>query len=134
MIDSEHASATIRAFVAPERVDRYLALLKSQRGRAKLRERLAHFGDLDPRHAQLVAAADHSPAGIAELLRHRGAPSECVLLAEDEALNGQRLGLTTALEAVIGRGMGAFVSCIPGRLAYYEGEYARERWLLERAR
>lgn len=132
--NSEHAFALIRAFVVQDRRERYLALLGSARGRAKLRAALAHFRDLDPRFARSLPPPDQTPARIAALLRARGAPDECVLLAEDEALDGERRALDEALRDVIGSGMGAFVSCIPGRLAYYEGEDAGERWLLERAR
>lgn len=56
----------------------------------------------------------------------------CVLLAEDKTLDGRELPLDAAVSAVVGRGMGAFVSCLPGRLAYYEGEAPGERYLLER--
>ena len=62
----------------------------------------------------------------------RGAPAECVLIAEDAALDGRRMPLAEALDAIVGRGMGAFVSCIPGRLAFYEGESVGDRCILER--
>jgi hypothetical protein len=133
MANNDHASATIAAFVAPERRDRYLGLLASARGRAKMRDALAHFRDLDARYARPVAPADQAPGRLAALLRSRGAPADCYLLAEDAALDGLVLPLEEALAAVVGRGMGAFVSCVPGRLAYYEGEDAGERYLLERA-
>lgn len=133
MTDDDHASATIAAFVAPGRRDRYLGLLASERGRARLRAALAHFRDLDARYARAVPPADHTPARLAEVLRGRGAPAACHLLAEDDALDGRTLPLDEALAAVVGRGTGAFVSCIPGRLAYYEGEEAGERYILERA-
>jgi hypothetical protein len=41
--------------------------------------------------------------------------------------------LEETLRVVVGRGMDAFVSSLPGRLAYFEGEEAGERYLLERA-
>jgi hypothetical protein len=133
MADSGHDLATIRAFIASERRDRYVGLLASARGRAKLRAGLAHLRDLDPRFARVVPPAEQTPDSVAAHLRSRGAPAECVLLAEDSALDGQRLPLDEALAAVVGRGMGAFVSCLPGRLAYYEGEEPGERYILERA-
>ena len=133
MTESEHSSAVIRAFIAPERCERYLALLRSSKGRTKLRAQLSHLPDLDRRFARLIPPSEQTPMAVAALLHARGAPSDCVLLAEDPTLDGQRLPLTDALAAVVGRGMGAFVSCIPGRLAFYEGEDAGERYLLERA-
>ena len=133
MTEMEHSSALIRAFIVPERRARLLGLLKSPRGREKLRRSLAHLRDLDPRFCHLVPAAEQTPVAIVALLRAKGAPAECVLLAEDASLDGRRLGLKDALAAVIGRGMGAIVSCLPGRLAYYEAEDRGERYLLERA-
>ena len=55
-----------------------------------------------------------------------------MLLAEDAALDGQELQLEEALRQIVGRGTGTFVSCVPGQLAYFEGEEPRERWLLSR--
>jgi hypothetical protein len=40
--------------------------------------------------------------------------------------------LDVALDAVVGRGMGAFLSCIPGRLAFFEAEGPGERYILDR--
>jgi len=40
--------------------------------------------------------------------------------------------LAEAVEKVLGMGMGTFISCIPGKLAYFEGEDENERLLLER--
>jgi hypothetical protein len=133
MAELEHSSAIVRSFVTPERRERYLGLLSSPRGREKLRHALAHFRDLDPRCARELPKGVHTPAEIAALLRARGAPAECVLLAEDVALDGRRLPLGDALAAVIGRGMGTFISCVPGRLAFYEGEGPGVRYLLEAA-
>jgi hypothetical protein len=89
--------------------------------------------DLDSRFARLIPPSTHTLLDLARLLRSRGAPATCVLLAEDAALDGTELPLDDALEAVVGRGMGAFISCLPGRLAYFEGEEAADRYLLERA-
>ena len=133
MTESEHCSALIRAFIAPERQDRYLNLLTSSRGRHRLRARLAHLPDLDQRFLSSPPSNEHTPSALAALLRARGAPEECVLLAEDASLDGRRLPLTEALQLVVGRGMGAFLSCIPGRLALYEGEGPSQRFILERA-
>ncbi len=40
--------------------------------------------------------------------------------------------LREALEAIIGIGNGAFVSCIPGRLGFYEYESMKSSYLLQR--
>ena len=133
MTDLEHSSAIVRAFIVPERRERYLSLLSSARGREKLRHALAHLRDLDPRCTRELPKGVHTPAQIAALLRAKGAPGECVLLAEDVALDGRRLPLDDALDVVIGRGMGTFISCVPGRLGFYEGEGPGVRYVLETA-
>ena len=126
-----HASALLNAFVRPERRARYLGLLASAKGRAKLRAQLAHFRDLDPRFAAPVPGGQ-GPAAIAALLVDRGAPPVCYVLSEDADLDGREMPLAEGLAAVVGRGMGTFLSCVPGRLAYFEGEDAGERFVLER--
>ena len=40
--------------------------------------------------------------------------------------------LREALDAIIGMGDGAFVSCIPGRLGLYEYESMKSSYLLQR--
>ena len=133
MPELEHSSALIRAFIAPERRERYLALLASRRGRDKLRAALARLHDLDRRCCHDLPKGVHSAQEIGALLKAKGAPDECVLLAEDVALDGQCLPLGEALQTVIGRGMGTFISCLPVRLAFYEGEDLGVRYVLEPA-
>ena len=129
----DHAEAAIRAFAAPERAPRYLALLGSKRGRAKLRADLAHTFHLDPRFATRVPGTEASPAAIGARLRALGAPESCYCLSEDGELDGRDMPLDQALAATIGRGMGTLISCVPGALAYYEAEDVNERFVLRRA-
>ena len=129
---TDHASALLAAFIAPERRDRYLTLLASTKGRVKLRARLAHLRDLDDRYARLVPPSDQHPGAIAALLRAAGAPATCYLLSEAAALDGREMQLEDALEEVVGGGLGTFVSCLPGRLAYFEGEDPGARYVLSR--
>jgi len=129
----DHATALFSTFILPNRQDRYTNLLKSAKGRAKLRSSLAHFQDLDPRHARRIVPSNLANEAIAEQLRKRGAPKECYIVSETAELDGQTLPLEDALDAVVGRGMGTFISCVPGKLAYFEGEEPGERYILERA-
>lgn len=125
--------ALVDAFILPERRARLRALLASAKGRAKLRAWLAHFHDLDPRYAHPLPDDVHTPAEIASLLRSHGAPPMCYVLSEESGIDGRELPLEQALDRVVGLGMGTFFSCVPGRLAYFEGEEPRERYILERA-
>ena len=128
----DHEEAAIRAFAAPARAGRYLALLGSKRGRKKLRVELAHAFQLDPRYATKVPGAETTPAAIGTRLRALGAPESCHCLSEDTKLDGRELPLAEALAATVGRGMGTLISCVPGALAYYEAEDVNERFVLRR--
>jgi hypothetical protein len=129
----DHEQSLIRAFIRPERKIRLLELLKSEKGREKLREGLAHFHDLDPRFAHLVPPSKHRARDIEASLRAKGAPENCYILSESAELDSREMPLGSALAEIVGRGMGAFVSCIPGRLGYFESEEAGQRYILERA-
>lgn len=127
-----HETALIRAFVVPQRRDRLLSFLQSPKTRDKLRRALPHFRALDLRYSYLVPRAEQNPPSIEALLRKKGAPDMCHLVSESPDLDGRDMPLAEALNAVIGSSMGTFVSCIPGRLAYFEFEDVGERYLLER--
>jgi hypothetical protein len=129
---TDRAADLIETFVIRARRDRYLKLLGSARGRDKLRERLAHFADLDPRYATRVQGA-HSASAIAAILHAKGAPSSCYVLSESSRIDNAEVALVEALEKIVGYGVGTFVSCIPSRLAYFEGEEPGERYILERS-
>jgi hypothetical protein len=60
----------------------------------------------------------------------KGAPDTCYVISEDDDLDGKEMPLAEALKTIIGRGIGTFLSCVPGRLAYFEDEECR--WILER--
>ena len=121
----------VRSFILPQRQDRYLELLANPKRRNQITAGLAHFKHLDPRFAFLVPSEHRLAPGLFRLLKSKEAPDHCYLLSEDPDVDGKEMLLVEALNFVIGRGIGTFVSCIPGRLAYFEDE--DQRWILERA-
>jgi hypothetical protein len=104
--------------------------LTSRHGRAKVRSRLAHFADLDSRFARRLK--ENSVDAILDLLYKNGAPKRCYILSESDAIDAKEMELEAALDQIVGRGMGNLVSCVAGKLAYYEGEEPGERYLLRR--
>jgi hypothetical protein len=86
---------------------------------------------LAPRFVRPIVPSKQRASDIAILLRERGAPATCALLSADTDLNGRHMPLDEALRVVVGWCPGTFVSCVPGRLAYFEDEEGR--CLLERA-
>ena len=128
-IQAEHEQRTIKAFVVRGRQERFLSFLSVAKNRKKFTKELPHFRWFDGRFATAVPwkvdpklkVWDRHLQGIANvcrLLRSKGAGPTC----EQSKLDGQELQLESALESVIGSGMGTILSCIPGKLAYFEGE------------
>ncbi len=58
-----------------------------------------------------------------------GAPESCHFIGGEH--DGEDVELLSALKEVVGYGTGTVLSCVPGKLAYFEGEI-RERFLLVR--
>ena len=51
----------------------------------------------------------------------------------DGPLDGLDVPLEDAIAAIVGSGYSALVSCVPGRLAYFEDEGPDQKYILERA-
>jgi len=129
----EQEAATIQAFVVRSKQERFLTFLSNPKNRRKFTRELPHFGWFDPRFASAVPwkvdpalplreRHTHGIAAISRLLRSRGAGQTCWAISEDPNLDARELDLDCALAEVVGRGMGTILSCIPGRLAFFEGE------------
>lgn len=58
-----------------------------------------------------------------------GAPKTCHVIGGEH--DGEDMELLAALKAIVGYGRGTVLSCIPGKLGYFEGEI-QERFLLVR--
>ena len=120
----------VEAFFSPARRSRYVYTLTTKRGRDKLRRELAHFRHLDQRFARPVAKS--SADAIEKVLRENGAPAKCYVFSESDGIDTLEMDLNAALQGVVGQGMGTILVCVPGRLAYYEGEEPGERYILQR--
>jgi hypothetical protein len=127
-----HEEVIIRAFVRSDRRPRYLELIKSAKKRRRFLRALNHVIELDPRYSTRLENNMHTAQQIALLLREKGASDLCYAVSENSELDGRELPLVEALEQVVGFGMGSFLSCVPGRLAYFEGEDPGERYICER--
>ena len=120
----------IRNFIKKERQERLLHLINSKKGRNKLRQRLSHFLEFNERYIHKIPANQQTSDAILKLLINKGATDSCYLISEDPELDGKTLPLNTALDKVVGFGMCTIICCNPNKLAYYEGEEPKERYLL----
>ncbi len=127
-----HEEGLVKAFFVPTKRERYLEMIAKPKKRKKFLLELAHFKALDPRYLISIPPSQQYPEQIALILAQKGAPPLCWVTSEDAELDGKEMPLSQALKQVIGRQMGTFLSCIPGRLAFFEGEEVGARWILER--
>lgn len=120
----------LSAFVAAKKKERWVELAGSPRGREKLRAGLPHFSDWNARSVHRFTADKQTCASVAEALRSNGAPEIAYVVSASRDLDGACLTLDHALRETVGRSNGTVVSCIPGVLAFYEGEMPGERYML----
>ena len=121
----QHETGVVTAFIVRPRRTRCLAFLKNPKRRRDITRELAHFKWIDPRIVRAIPPEKSSPVGIASILRQKGAPESCWLISEDADMDGREFPLTDALKRIVGYGMGTIVSCIPGKLGYFEDEDGR---------
>jgi hypothetical protein len=129
-----HEEALICAFIVPERREQYVRRLSLEERRRIdfIGKHFGHMRDLDPRFARRLGSQEQRDARrVYDLLKEKGAPDTCYVLGESD-YDGQEVGLGEALDDVFGYGVGVFLSCVPGRLAYFQGEKPNERYMLER--
>jgi len=125
-----HEEELIKAFFMPTKRERYLEMIANPKKRKKFLLELAHFKTLDPRYCFAVPKVEHTAEQMEAFLTRKGAPAFCWVTSEDSDLDGKEIPLLEALKKVIGYQMGTFLSCVPGKLAYFEDE--EDRWILER--
>jgi hypothetical protein len=130
---AEHEPATIRAFVVPDKQERFLGFLAKPQTRKKFIKDLNHFRWFDQRFAapvlwkvdpslKLWAGHVQGIANIYRLLQSKGAGQTCWVMSEIKDLDGREVDLEWVLEKVIDRQMGTILSCVPGKPALFAGE------------
>lgn len=127
-----HEEALVKAFMDPRRQERYLEFVSKPKKRDKFLSELGHFKHLNPKYVVSIRPNESDRSGILKLLKGKGAGDRCWVLSENRTIDGHEVDLEDALEITLGRGMGTFLSCLPGRLAYFEDEDVR--CILERVR
>ena len=126
-----HESAFAESFISKARRERALELLASSKNRHKFTSKFDHHGRdyFVPECIRSIEPRYQHPPNIADILRTMGAPETCHVIGGEH--DGKDMELLTALKQIVGYGTGTVLSCIPGKLAYFEGEI-RERFLLVR--
>jgi hypothetical protein len=129
---NDHERGFLEFLAEPSRRRIKTLLELGERRRRDVRSQLDHAVHLDPRFSQHLTGSDAFSAPVEIKLRKLGAPAACYVLAADSRLDAREMPLREALDAIIGMGNGAFVSCIPGRLGFYEYEDMKSSYLLSK--
>ena len=123
-MEANQEEAFVRAFIVPEKRERYLSILANPRHRVKVLKELYHgLGTISARITR-IANRDHYPEPVEKLLRQKGAGSVCYLISPERDLDQQEMPLREMLDKLILQDGVAIACCIPGRLAYYKAELA----------
>ena len=126
-----HETAFVESFIVKTRRERALELLASSKNRHKLTCKFDHHGHdyISPECIRPIEPRYQHTPDIARILRTMGAPKTCHVIGGEH--DGEDMELLAALKAIVGYGRGTVLSCIPGKLGYFEGEI-QERFLLVR--
>jgi hypothetical protein len=127
-----HEEEFVESFVQRARRERVRLGVANPKKRRKFVHEFAHHGTyiLAPECLRSIKPSQQNPDSIFAILRGLGAPDTCHLISEG-SLDGEEMELLSALNEVVGRGMGTVISCLPGQLGYFEGEL-RERYILQK--
>jgi hypothetical protein len=125
----QHELLLIKTFIIKERQERYTNLISTERGRKKFRQYVAHFKDLNLKYCILLPFNFDSQ--IVDLLKAEGAPDLCYIISENSQYDAKYLSLTDSIRELFNSGISYFLSCIPGKLAYYEGEDLNQKFILK---
>jgi hypothetical protein len=128
----DHETAFIKSFVLPDKQSRWLELLSKVKRRHIFLHRLADDRDFDGKFKVELKPSQQNPEDVERILKQCGAPQTCHVISESSEVDGKDLPLRKAIEEVLGYGMGSVISCIPGQLAYYEGEMPSDRFVLKK--
>ena len=127
----QHEELLIKSFVIKERQERYLNLIATEKGRKKFRTYVAHFKDLNITYClPLNKLRTHSE--FLSLLKSEKAFDPCYIISENSNYDMKFLSLLNATQNLFNSGIAYFLSFIPGKLAYYEGEEPDQKFLLRK--
>jgi hypothetical protein len=126
----------IEAFATKDKRQRLLDFFASDKNRWKGLLELQHFHPdiIDSRRAERIPRSESSPDNISRRLKQKGAPAECYVFSNCKELDRRFMPLDDAIRETHGLGIGTVISCIPGELAFFEGELFPDEHILQRTK
>lgn len=125
-----HELGFIKSFIVKEKQERFLLLTKGKKSRNKLRLLLAHKISLNIEKITPLKKEDDNIESIYEKLKNLGSPDNCHLICESIKFDNKNMKLRNAIEELYYTDYGCVISCIPGKLAYFQGEDVFNRAIL----
>lgn len=122
----------VETFVIADKRERYAGFLSSPKRRKKFLNELYHFGDFVPGGKIELRGPTDTADGLLAELRRRGARGDCYVISVDKGLDGSTAPLVDVVPKVFASVEGTLICCVPGKLAYYEGEGPKNRFILAR--
>ena len=122
----------INTFIKKRLKNRYLDLLQNDTRRKKIIKRFYHSDDIDERFKIRIEPNKQNVNDIFKLLTVKRQIRYCYIISTSSEIDQEQLLLYKALEKIVGFFPGTIISCIPGLLAYYEGEEPNERFIIEK--
>jgi hypothetical protein len=117
----------IERFIIKTKRDRYLTFIKNTKTRDKFLKELAHFKDLKKDLFEELKSDERKK--IKEKLNRLRNIKDCYIISENSKLDSKRLDFETALNEIIGHGMGTIVVFGHAEIVYYEGEGPNYRYI-----
>ena len=117
----------IERFVVKTKRDRYLTFINNDKTRDKFTKELAHFRDL--RQDQFEELKSDERKKIKDRIKSLGNIKDCYLISESSKIDKKRLDIDSALNEIIGYGMGTLIVFGDAEIVYYEGEGPCDRWI-----
>ena len=128
----EIEKAFISTFVQKNRQNRWFLKINDKNKRTNFLDILCHKPGFIERFLQKIDRHQQSSSDIVGTLRSLGAPAKCHIISAHAEIDGTTLPLAEAVEEIVGFHDGTVIVCIPDKLAYWESEGLRERYILRR--
>lgn len=126
----EREMELVKTFVRAGKRDRHAYLLSSTKRRERFLRLLYHFDDFDPSCIEELAGETDSVHGLLGRLRELGAGKECYIISAQDEWDARTAPLDEAVRRVYCAMGGTVICCVPGKLAYYDGELRHDRYIL----
>ncbi len=121
-MDILQEEAFVRAFIVPEKQERYLLFLANPKRRWKILRTFYHTLSVVESRATRITGREQFPEPLEAMLKRKGAGPACYLISPVSDLDQREMPLREALDTLIMEDRTAVACCLPGRLACYKAE------------